>query len=270
MTDRVFVDTNVWVYAVDDDEPSKQARARAVLDPATPDRLVTSAQVLGEFYVTVTRKFQRTVSPETADRMVERMARLPVVDISADRVRAAVAGSRTWDVSYWNALILVSAQAADCSRLLSEDLAEGRVYDGVRVENPFLDRSRLAEAPVTYAAQHGPWDDNDLATALAAYERASQEAGMRPNAVHSYWDYARRFLAWRSGEYRPRGAAAAGRPVPFGAVTAEQLATQATQYARAIEAAGRQAPTVDTYHRHAMFFVRWLVGDFTPGGRLRV
>ncbi len=28
---------------------------------------------------------------------------------------------------------------------------------------------------------------------------------MRPNAIHSYWDYARRFLDWRTGEYRPRG-----------------------------------------------------------------
>ena len=56
MTDRVFVDSNVWIYAVDADEPVKQPRARAVLDPPTSDTLVTSAQVLGEFYVTITRK----------------------------------------------------------------------------------------------------------------------------------------------------------------------------------------------------------------------
>jgi len=70
MTDRIFVDTNVWVYAVDADEPAKQARAREVLDPATTARLVTSAQVLGEFYVTVTRKFERAIGQDIADRMV--------------------------------------------------------------------------------------------------------------------------------------------------------------------------------------------------------
>lgn len=50
---------------------------------------------------------------------------------------------------------------------------------------------------------------------------------MRPNALHSYWDYARRFLAWRTGDYRPRGASGEGRPVPSTAVTADELANQA-------------------------------------------
>jgi hypothetical protein len=47
------------------------------------------------------------------------------------------------------------------------------------------------------------------------------------------------------------------------------LERQAASYARAIEAAGRERATVDTYRRHAMFFIRWLRGDFEPGGRLR-
>lgn len=270
MTDRVFVDTNIWVYAVDAAEPAKQARARAVLDPATAQRLVTSAQVLGEFYVTVTRKFERAIAHDIADRMVERMARLPVVPIDADRVRAAMDGVRTWGISYWDALIVASARAAGCTRLLTEDLADGETYGGVQIENPFVDRPRLSEVPAPYAATPGPWDDRALADALAAYERACQDAGMRPNAIHSYRDYARRFLAWRTDEYRPRGATStAGRPVPAGPVTAEQLTTQAATYARVIAAAGREPTTIDTYHRHAMFFIRWLRGDFSPGGRLR-
>jgi hypothetical protein len=104
---------------------------------------------------------------------------------------------------------------------------------------------------------------------LARYEDACRNAGMRRNAIHSYWDYARRFLAWRVGEYRPRGSTTTGRPVPAGPATPEELERQAAAYARAIEAAGREQATVDTYHRHAMFFIRWLRGDFQPGGRLR-
>lgn len=98
MTARVFVDTNLWVYAVDVDEPAKQARARAVLHPATSEHLFTSAQVLCEFYVTVTRKFDRAIAHDIADRMVQRMARLPVVPIDADRVLDAVEGVRTGDL----------------------------------------------------------------------------------------------------------------------------------------------------------------------------
>ena len=98
--------------------------------------------------------------------------------------------------------------------------------------------------------------------------RPACDAGMRRNAVHSYWDYARRFLDWRTGDYRPRGVTGYGRPVPDAPVTADTLEQQARTYAEAIQAAGREQATIDTYHRHAMFFVRWLRGDFRPGGRL--
>ena len=112
------------------------------------------------------------------------------------------------------------------------------------------------------------WDDAELLAELDRYEQACRDARMRPNAVHSYWDYARRFLDWRTGEYRPRGVAGQGRPVPEGRVGVDQLAGQAETYTQAVEAAGRAQATIDTYHRHAMFFVRWLRGEFEPGKRL--
>ena len=269
MTDRVFVDTNVWVYAVDADEPLKQAKARVALQPSTSESLVISAQVLGEFYVTVTRKLARPVAPDLAARMVERMAELPVVPIDPDRVEGAIAGSRDWQLSYWDALIVESARSAGCARLLTEDLADGATYGTVRVENPFVEPLRVSEGRPSYGDRGGPLNDDDLIGQLALYGQACRDAGMRPNAVHSYWDYARRFLAWRVGEYLPRGLAESGRPVPPGPVTAEELERQARTYAEVIDAAGRQQPTVDTYFRHAMFFVRWLRGEFSPGGRLR-
>ena len=269
MTDRSFVDTNVWVYALDADEPAKRARARAVLDPAAAGSLVLSAQVLGEFYITVTRKLSKRVPADVADAMIGRMRQLPVVSIDADLVAAAISGSRAWQLSYWDALIVAAAAAAGCTRLLTEDLANGATYGGVRVENPFVELHRVSEELAAYPPTAGPWDDADLAAELARYEQACRDAGMRPNAIHSYWDYARRFLDWRRGEYRPRGAGDGGRPVPKAAVTADDLTGQAAAYARVIESAGRAPETVDTYHRHAMFFVRWLRGAFQPGRRLR-
>ena len=112
------------------------------------------------------------------------------------------------------------------------------------------------------------WTNEDLLKALGRYEQECISAGMRPNAVHSYWDYARRFLEWRTGEYRPRGAVTPARVVPVGRVTTTDLATDAETYARDVEAAGRNQATIDTYYRHAMFFVRWLDGEFKPGRRL--
>lgn len=269
MTDASFVDTNVWVYAVDGADPVKQARARAVLTPAGARSLVLSAQVLGEFYYTVTRKLSPVLTPDTAGALVARMRELAVVPIDADIVAAAIAGSRVWRLSYWDALIVAAAQAAGCKRLLTEDLADGAAYGTVRVENPFADRRTVSEERAGYGATWGSWEDADLAAELGYYDGACRDAGMRPNAIHSYWDYARRFLDWRQGAYRPRGSSETGRPVPEGIVGAAELEIQAAAYARALGLAGLEAVTVDTYHRHAMFFIRWLRGDFKPGGRLR-
>jgi predicted nucleic acid-binding protein len=42
-----------------------------------------------------------------------------------------------YQLSYWDALIVVTAQLAGCNCLYAEDLAEGRMYDGLRVADPF-------------------------------------------------------------------------------------------------------------------------------------
>ena len=112
------------------------------------------------------------------------------------------------------------------------------------------------------------WTDDDLSRELARYEQACVSAGMRPNAVHSYWDYARRFLQWRTGDYRPRGTTSSGRPVPSSSVATADLRNQLASYVEAVRAAGRERATIETYERHAMFFIRWLEGDFEPGARL--
>lgn len=269
MTERVFADTNVWVYLVDGRAVAKQEVAREVLTPRAGVRHVTSAQVMSEFYVNATRILARPVAVDVADRIVARMARLDVIAIDAGRVRAAIDGSRTWGISYWDALIVVAAQAGGCERLLSEDLADGQTYGSVRVENPFREGAGVHEAAAAYLGHPDRWSDAELFAELARYEQACHDAGMQPNAIHSYWDYARRFLAWRTGDYRPRGSSASGRPVPVDRVDVETLTAQLDVYATALARAGLQTVTIDTYVRHADFFVRWLAGAFRPGGRLR-
>ena len=263
----VFVDTNVWVYAVDEAEPAKRARASSVLAAEAPD-LVVSTQVMSELYVTLRHKLQ--VPAARAHELVGRLTRLRVVAVDQEHVEAAMNLAAGRSVSYWDALIIATAQAARCDRLLTEDLSDGDRFGDLRIENPFREPPRrLAEPAAAYWDRASrPWNDVQLREALEQYERSCRQAGMRPNAVHSYWDHARRFLDWREGTYRPRGTAGAGRPVPVRAVEVDDLPGEASAYAATIAAAGRGATTVDTYHRHAMFFVRWLDGEFEPGRRL--
>ncbi len=140
MTEAIFVDTNVWVYAVDTADPDKRARALAVTAAAPGRDLVVSTQVLTEFYAVVTRKLAVPVSVGEAEAMVRQLSDLPVVAIDGSLVAAAIAGSRAWQISIWDALILRAAEAAGCRRVLSEDLSDGATYGSIVVENPFAIR----------------------------------------------------------------------------------------------------------------------------------
>jgi len=137
MTEPTFVDTNVWVYAVDSADPAKRERALEVLSPAPGRDLVISTQVVSEFYAVVTRKLAVPLSPDDAEAMARQLLALPVVAVDASLVASAIAGSREWQVAVWDALIIRAAEVAGCRRVLSEDLADGRAYGSVTVENPF-------------------------------------------------------------------------------------------------------------------------------------
>jgi predicted nucleic acid-binding protein len=137
MTARSFVDTNVWVYAVDTRFPDKQRRAQSIIDPASSMPLATSAQVMGEFFAVATRKLSLPLGATEVAAMLDQLEGLPIVAIDAPLVRAAIAGSSEWKISYWDALIVRAAEVAGCDRVLTEDLTDGVVYGTVRVENPF-------------------------------------------------------------------------------------------------------------------------------------
>jgi predicted nucleic acid-binding protein len=139
MSDRTFVDTNVLVYAVDDAETAKRDIARRVLACGQYGELVLSAQVLGEFYVTVTRKLAERVSETEVVQGLDRLGLYPIVPVDATLVRNAVQISRSSQISYWDGLVVAAAARAGCDRLLTEDLNDGQEIGAVRIENPFRD-----------------------------------------------------------------------------------------------------------------------------------
>jgi predicted nucleic acid-binding protein len=133
---RVFLDTNVIVYADDQSAGVKRSRALAVLrELVAESRAVLSTQVLQEYFVVATRKLG--VSPAVARQKVDALSRLDVVVIRPELVLAAIDLHRLHQISFWDALIVRCAVAAGCARLFSEDLQDGQVLDGVRIENPF-------------------------------------------------------------------------------------------------------------------------------------
>ena len=137
MAERVFINTNVIVYADDLDAGAKRERAREILQQVLIDgNGVVSTQVLQEFFVAATRKLG--VAAEIARRKVELLARLDVVTIEPSLILDAIDLHRLHPISFWDALIVQSAVASGCRRLLTEDLQSGRNIGGVQIENPFV------------------------------------------------------------------------------------------------------------------------------------
>lgn len=139
--DPWFVDTNILVYAYDDDSPRKRAMARQLLLEKA-EQIVLSTQVLGEFYVTVTRKLARPLDALRAVEAVDALCTFTVRPLGAELVRSAVRRSRSAPLSYWDALIVESAIDAGATVLLTEDLQHGQTFGHLRVVNPFRDDAR--------------------------------------------------------------------------------------------------------------------------------
>jgi predicted nucleic acid-binding protein len=135
MSDRAFLDTNIFVYAVDNAEADKQKLAQTVL--RTTSDAAVSTQVMNEFFVVATRKLATPLHPDTAAAVIEEMTKLVCVAVDAALVQSAIRAGRRWRLSHWDSLMVEAARRAGCGRLLTEDLAHGAVYDGLRVENPF-------------------------------------------------------------------------------------------------------------------------------------
>ena len=130
-----FLDSNVLVYLFDGDAPAKQALARELL---AAGRTALSTQVLTELYVTVTRKLARPLDAARASRAITDLCALPIRDITANLVQAAIRRSAAMQLSYWGAVIVETALEAGATKLLTEALQDGQAIGTLRVDNPSL------------------------------------------------------------------------------------------------------------------------------------
>jgi len=138
MNDKVFLDTNVLVYAFDSADSAKQKRSlrileREYLDPPP----VISTQVLQEFYVVVSRKLEKPLSEEDAERVCIHLSKFPCVVIDPQMVLDAIRLNRAHELSLWDALIVRAAIKSGCQTLLTEDLQHGIEIEDLRVVNPY-------------------------------------------------------------------------------------------------------------------------------------
>lgn len=140
MSDRIFVDTNILVYACDRSQAQKQSQALLILNQLVLNRNgVISTQVLAEFFVTVTneRKFASFLSRgEAYEYVQDYLLSWEVVEVTGIIVLEAARGVRDYQFSFWDAQIWATAKLNQIPVVYSEDFNVGATVEGISFINP--------------------------------------------------------------------------------------------------------------------------------------
>ena len=94
--------------------------------------------MLGEFFVTVTRKLPRPLSWENAAEILADFGSWPVYRTGVADLLEAARIARSYGIHFWDSLILQAAARSGASVVWTEDLNHGQDYEGIAVRNPFL------------------------------------------------------------------------------------------------------------------------------------
>jgi len=132
--DRVFLDTNIFIYMYAVSEPQKKETCLSLLDSGD---CVTSTQAINEICNVLTRKIQTPF--EDIQKIVNDIYNICEVRlIQKQTALNALALKERYGFSFFDCLMLSSALESNCNILYSEDMADGQTIEGkLKIVNPF-------------------------------------------------------------------------------------------------------------------------------------
>lgn len=138
MNADVFIDTNVFLYALSD-RPEEQLKAERARQLLLNENWGWSVQVAGEFYhIATSAQRQFRVPHSSAMEYVRTWLSFPTASLHPSTVLSALQLRDRFQVSYWDAAIIAAARELGCRTIYSEDFSHAQDYAGVIVVNPFL------------------------------------------------------------------------------------------------------------------------------------
>jgi predicted nucleic acid-binding protein len=133
---KVSLDTNVLVYAADSRDRARHRKALAAIEATFRLERVLTLQALAEFYFVSTTR--AGVSPSAArTQLADWQALFPVVAPKPATLMRAIDVRGASKINFWDAMLVVACAEAGVTVLLSEDLHDGQIIEGVRLLNPF-------------------------------------------------------------------------------------------------------------------------------------
>ena len=134
---RFTLDTNILIYAVNIDTPEKHQIASVLMETATEKDCLLTLQAIGEFFNASRRKGLASMDEViTITRVWQQI--FTIVPADQETFNEAVEYVRDHRISFWDAMLWVTAKQAGCAYVLSEDMQHGRRLGGVEIINPFV------------------------------------------------------------------------------------------------------------------------------------
>lgn len=139
MSDKIFVDTNILVYAHDLSAQNRHEKASSVIESLwEAETGALSMQVMQEFYITVTRKIKRPIKCADARDIIRNYFAWTVQINDPETTFLASEIEEKNGLSFWDALIVAAAIRLQAKKIITEDLNHGQIIEGIMIENPFM------------------------------------------------------------------------------------------------------------------------------------
>ena len=138
MTDKVFVDTNVWVYLYLQDNDEKYKIAEEFLTNNNQDAVfIISWQIINEVSNTLLRYKHEEVEIR---KYIEQLCKACTIqDFTKEIVLTASSLRERYSLSFWDSILVGSALFSECNILVSEDMQDGLKIDGkLLIKNIFV------------------------------------------------------------------------------------------------------------------------------------
>ena len=136
------VDTNVFVYAVDLDEPIKHAKAYDLLQRLVlaTGSTVVPWQVAGELLANLRKRESagRITATEVESHCRNFLGMFPLIVPTAAVLQTYFDLHSRFSLSHWDSMLLAACKEAGVTTLYSEDMDAGTDFDGLRIVNPFV------------------------------------------------------------------------------------------------------------------------------------
>jgi predicted nucleic acid-binding protein len=132
---RVALDSNILIYAELEPE-SEKGRRSADLILRTARDAVIPAQVLGEFLRFIQRRVPTAFEDAIRQASIYRAAFLtpPTTDAIINKASELARAHR---MQLWDCVVCAASAQAGAKALLTEDMQDGRIIEGLRLINPF-------------------------------------------------------------------------------------------------------------------------------------